>query len=58
MAAGMMSTSAIQCQLLWNHTSFTKRFKAKTITIESNPHGNIKNVDGLDVGIGIQCLFE
>lgn len=58
MAAGIISTKAIQLQFLLNHSSFKKRFNAKTSTIENNPQGKTKNVDGFVDGVRIQCLFE
>ena len=45
MAAGIISSSMIQLQLELNHPSLRERFKIKTSTIESKPHGNNKKVD-------------
>ena len=59
MAAGIINTNAIQLQFLLNHASFTARFNANINTIESNPHGNKRKVEGLEDGIvGIINWFE
>lgn len=54
MAAGMISTNAIQLQFLLNHASLSARLSTSTKTIDKSPHGNIKNEEGLDDGAMIQ----
>jgi hypothetical protein len=50
MAAGMINTRVIQLQLLRNHPSLSARLSTSINTIESNPHGKSRNVDGLEEG--------
>ncbi len=56
-AAGMISTKAIQLQFLLNHSLLSVRFKPSTSTIESSPQGNIRKVEGLRDVVGILVGF-
>ena len=56
-AAGMISTNAIQLQCSLNHASLNARLSTNTNTIESNPHGKIRNEDGLLDGIAMIRSF-
>ena len=47
MAAGIISTKAIQLQFLLNQASFSVRFSKMISTIDINPQGNKRNVEGL-----------
>ncbi len=53
MAAGIISTNAIQLQFLLNHPSFKVRLSNNTKTIESNPQGKTRKVEGLLVWVGM-----
>jgi hypothetical protein len=46
-AAGMINTRAIQLQFLLNQASLSVRFNIINRTIDANPQGNKRNVDGL-----------
>ena len=52
-AAGMINTKAIQLQFLLNQASLSARFNMIKRTIDANPQGNIRNVEGLLVWIAI-----
>jgi len=58
MAAGMISTNAIQLQFLLNHASFNERLSTSTNTIDKSPQGNIKNEEGLDDGAMINIFIR
>lgn len=49
-AAGIISTRAIQLQFLLNHALLNVRFRSNTRTIDKRPQGNTKKVDGLREG--------
>ena len=52
----MISTKAIQLQLLLNHVLLKVKFKTRMITIESKPHGNNRKVEGFE-GVGMIGQF-
>lgn len=47
MAAGMINTRAIQLQFLLNQALFNKRFNNMITTMDNNPQGNNRKVEGL-----------
>jgi hypothetical protein len=46
-AAGIINTNAIQLQFLLNQVSFSVKFSKRTRTIDINPQGNKRKVEGL-----------
>src|SRR5687767_15337427 len=46
MAAGMISTSAIQLQFLLNQSLSSVKFRISTSAMDNKPQGNKRNVDG------------
>jgi hypothetical protein len=57
-AAGMISTIAIQLQFLLNQASSSARLRISTSTIDKSPQGNIKNEEGLDDGAMIKIFSK
>ena len=57
MAAGIINNNVIPLQLVPNHPSGKARFKRRTRMMDNNPHGNKRNVEGLDVFMRI-CDIE
>jgi len=57
MAAGMINTKAIQLQFLLNHSSLNVKLRTSTNTIDNNPHGNKRKVEGLEDEAGIKKWF-
>jgi hypothetical protein len=58
-AAGMINTKAIQLQFLLNQALLSVKVKTRIRTIDINPHGNKRKVDGLEgVAIAISLGFK
>lgn len=57
-AAGIISTNAIQLQFLLNHALLSVRFSPRTSTIDISPHGKIKNAEGLCDCVAIAEKFS
>lgn len=57
-AAGIMSTNAIQLQFLLNHSLFSVRFNPSTSTIERSPQGNIRKEEGLREVVAMSVDFD
>ena len=58
MAAGIMSTKAIQLQFLLNQPTFSVRLRSKTRMIESSPQGMVKNFEVLMFAVAMVLVFE
>ena len=56
-AAGMISTKAIQLQFLLNQASLSVRFNIIKRRMDANPQGNIKNVEALCGWVAIAAWF-
>ena len=53
----MMSTNAIQVKFLLNQASLSERFNTINKTMDANPQGNTRKVEGFVVDVAIAVCF-